>query len=325
MLERRVPIHFGGISEPFADAVTTRVSMRLLEVFGSWDYPIVVSTKNPEPLAQDETLAVLRRFKHLVVQVSLTTPSAELAQRIEPNAPSPERRLYCLDTLSENGIHCVCRLQPLLLNEIGDVAKRLIPRLAQAGCQHVVVELLKLPVEKSISLIEALLHTLHWDAYALYKSNGASLVGREWMLPARFKWDSIQPIVEGIRTHGMTYGAGDYGLHHLGDTDCCCGLDGVEGFGDWFRGNLSNVIKNASSDRITLAELDRYWYPKSSIKRVLNSNCRLQGSHHGILDYLTSKWNSPGSANAPDQFLGVEWRGEYDERGNCVYARREIL
>ncbi len=325
MLKRRVPIHFGGISEPFADAVISRVSTTLLDTFGGYDYPIVLSTKNPAVLVCDETLARLKRFKHLVVQLSLTTLSDHLAQRIEPKAPSPARRLQCLEMLSSNGIHCVCRLQPLVYTGIAGVVQDLIPRLAETGCKHVVVEFLKLPVEHRISLVKVLLDSLGWDAYEFYRGNGATLVGREWLLPARFKWENLQPVVEAIRRHGMTYGAGDYGLHHLGDTDCCCGLDGMPGFSNWFRGNFSNVIRNASSSTVTLGELSDHWYPQASVKRVLNSNCRLDGDHHAILDYLKSKWNSPGTANAPDQFLGIEWCGDYDEQGNCVYKRREVV
>lgn len=49
-------------------------------------------------------------------------------------------------------------------------------------------------------------------------------------------------LIAQIHKYGITYGAGDYGLNHLGDTDCCCDPDQIKGFSNWIRNTRTNVI-----------------------------------------------------------------------------------
>ena len=163
-----------------------------------------------------------------------------------------------------------------------------------------------------------MLRLIKWDAYGFYHDNNARLIGREWILPAVFIWENLQEIVFQIRKYGMTYGSGDYGINHLGDTSCCCGIDKYSGFNNWFKGNFSNIFRrNRSNYKFKLVENN--WLPSKSIKRLINSNCRLENKKR-VLDYLRKKWNSPSTVNAPDSFLGVYWSGDYDEEGNCIYC-----
>jgi hypothetical protein len=116
----------------------------------------------------------------------------------------------------------------------------------------------------------------------------------------------------------MTYGAGDYGLNHLGDTDCCCGLDKIEGFSNWNHNNFSNWIRNNRTNVIIFDKSIREMMPSQSIGMYINSHSRISGENT-IFSYLKDKWNRPGTTNAPDTYLGVEWKGDFDEEGNLFY------
>jgi hypothetical protein len=122
----------------------------------------------------------------------------------------------------------------------------------------------------------------------------------------------------------MTYGAGGYGLNHLGDTGCCCGVDRVRGFSGWFRGNFANVIRSARSERVRLGDLRKYWAPAASIRRIMNSRSRIKGDSQSMRAYMKRKWNELGTPNAITSFLGVTWQGELDEEGNRVYVKERI-
>lgn len=325
MLTRKVPIHFGGLSDPFSNGVTSALSKKLLELFNKYEYPIIISTKNTGELLKEDTFSLLRKIKYLAVQISITTSERKLSTKLEPNVPPPDVRVKCIEMLSKEGIHCICRLQPLLFPEINRVTCDLIPMLSEAKCKHVIIEYLKLPVERNISLFNTMLRNIGWDAYEFYKNNGARLVGREWLLPSNFKWQNLRPIIDNIHRWGMTYGAGDYGLHHLGDTHCCCGTSKLDGFSNWFQGNFGNIIRNSQSNFVKFAEVEKHWFPQKSVRMVLNSNCRLNARNGSrLLDYLKIKWNTPGSANAPDAFLGVVWDGDHDKEGNCMYLKEKI-
>lgn len=323
LLRHRLPVHFGGMSDPFANTRTSKVSKKLLRSLTTHDAPILLSTKNTKELTKDETLEELDRAKHLAIQVSLSTSDNHLASQIEPGTPSPEERLGAIKQLSQMGIHVIVRLQPLLPPIMDQVKDELIPAVAEAGAKHVIVEFLKLPVEKGNSLVKELNKALEWDSYGYFEEKGAQLVGREWLLPVKYKWEQLGPIIVQIRTHGMTYGAGDYGLNHIGDTACCCGIDELEGFKNWFQGNLANIIRQAPEGDILLPDRNTYWYPKRSIRRILNSNSRLPDTS-AVYDYLVNKWNRPGTVNAPDEYLGIEWLGEFDNNNNCVYTKKSL-
>ncbi len=324
MLARRVPLHFGGISDPFADTQASSVSRKILALLSTYDYPVILSTKNTRELLKDETTRLLKDVRYLAVQVSITTLDRSVAKQIEPNVPSPQQRIKSIEALSKEGIYTIVRLQPFFFPWLRQVVDDLIPMLGSARCRHVVVEYLKLPVERNISLVNDLFKVTGWNAYDFYAKKDAELIGREWILPNPFKWDNLQPVITALRQHGMTYGSGDYGLNHMGDTDCCCGIDQLEGFGKWFKGNFANVIRHSGNQYLSFHEVEKHWFPKRSIKMFMNSNCRLT-HRNDVLSYLRQKWNAPGTVNAPDSFLGVSWFGEYDERGNCIYLKEKVL
>jgi len=302
---------------------TTRISKKILRILAYYDYPVILSTKNSGELLKNSTLRILNSIKKLVVQISVVSADKKFCKVAEPKAPSPQERIQCIKQLSEEGVYCICRLQPLFLPQMKNVKQELIPMLSEAKCQHVILEHLKLPVERKRRSFDTMLKKINWDAYDFYREHGMILVGREWLLPNKIKWANLQPIIERIHKYGMTYGAGDYGLNHLGDTSCCCGIDNVAGFNNWFRGNFSNIIRKSKQEYITFAEVEKRWHPKGGIRKVLNSNCRSGKGGHTMLDYLKSKWNSPGTTNAPDAFLGIQWRSDYDNNGNCLYLKEK--
>jgi len=323
MLSEHVPIHFGGVSDPFSSASATVATKEIIRHLSNHDYPVVISTKNTEAFLENDILTMLTQMQNIAVQISFNSLDVKKTSLTEPRVPSITRRLECVETLSKEGIHVIARLQPLFPLTESMAAEELIPRLGYSGCKHIAVEYLKLPVERNLSLTKRMFDVLNWDGYDLYHKNGARLVGREWILPNEYKWINLQSIIKRIHEYGMTYGSADYGLNHMGDTDCCCGIDGLPGFDNWFRGNFSNIIRNTKSERLTF-NVEDSWFPKGSVKMYINSNCRLNGDND-VYSYLLHKWNSPGTVNAPDSYLGITWYGDYDSIGNCIYFREEEL
>jgi DNA repair photolyase len=320
MLNKRVPLHFGGMSDPFSNTASSKVSRELLRILDEFDYPVLLSTKNTDALIEPETLTILENMKHLAIQVSFSTTDARIAAMIEPFASTPEARFASMKLLSNLQIPIMVRLQPLMPSLISEYIQSLIPWAADAGTKHVIVEFLKLPVDRARSTIQEVFTALDWDGYAHYKKHNARLVGIDWLLPNSYKWEVLQPIIETIRAYNMTYGAADYGLHHLGDSACCCGTDNLEGFDNWHRGSFANVVRESRVGLLDASLLDKYWYPGGSIRTVLNSDAR-QDNLTDMIEYLRLKWNQPGTANAPDSYLGVHYAGELDKHGNCIYEK----
>jgi len=318
-LQKRMPVHFGGMSDPFATSDVTFVSCQMLDILGEYDYPVVLSTKNTKVMVQDSTLRHFEKLKHLIVQVSFSL-SDQISRKIEPCVPPPRERLKAIKALTSEGIYVIARLQPLFPHKFDEIVQDLIPSLSEVGVQHVVVEFLKLPVESNISLVKHLFKNLGWDGYSFYRDKGALRVGREWILPLQYRWESLQPVIKQIRAYGMTYGAGDYGLNHLGDTDCCCGIDRVPGFSNWFHGNIAFYLRNNRTNVIIFDQSAFESLPDRPVGMYINSHSRIH-NHNTLFEYLRLKWNQPGTANAPDSYFGISWKGDIDENGNCVYYR----
>ena len=320
LLLSKMPVHFGGMSDPFASPEIIKRSLQILQILDDIDYPIVISTKNTQFLVEDKVLSQISSMKNLVIQISFSVIDRDHSRILEPNVPSPFERIKAIRFLAAQGVYVIARIQPLFPNYLDEIRNTLIPSLGEAGVKHIILEFLKLPVEMTLGRSRELFDALNWDGIEFYKQMCAERNGREWMLPAKVKWELLQPLIEQIHQYGMTYGAGDYGLNHLGDTDCCCGLDKIEGFSNWNHNNFSNWIKNTRTNVIIFNKVVQEMIPSQSIRMYINSHSRISGDNT-IYNYLKDKWNRPGTTNAPDTYLGVEWKGDFDEEGNCIYYK----
>lgn len=322
LLGHSMPIHFGGMSDPFSTPEIAERSLKILSILNQIGAPIVISTKNTALLQDDRFISEILKLTNSVIQVSFSAYDKKFSSIIEPNVPNPQKRIADIKILTSSGVKVIARIQPIFPNMVEDINNSLIPALGEAGVIHSILEFLKIPVESKLGRTADLFTALNWDGYLYYKKSHAEKVGREWMLPTRIKWEIIQPLIDKIHKAGMTYGAGDYGLNHLGDTDCCCGIDRISGFSNWHKGNFSYIIKNNRTNVIKFNEGIRDTLPLQSIEMYINSHSRIAG-RNDIYGLLVDKWNRPGTVNAPNTYLGVEWRGDYDEKGNCVYFKSD--
>lgn len=319
LLKYKLPIHFGGMCDPFDNAESTKVSIQFLKILSENNYPTILSTKNTQILLTKEVQEQVQIHKNLIIQVSLISSDDRYLKIIEPNLPSFEERLESIYKLKSTGQKIVIRLQPIFPHLMDDICNNLIPKLAGANIDHFIFEHLKLPVERNIGMIGNLETKTGWKLYDYYLENKAELVGREWLLPNNYKYKNIQLLSNLVHKYNITYSCADYGLQHYGDTDCCCGIDKFWENSNWFKGNIVNVIKKSSEEVLTIKLLEDSWYPSTSIKRIINSNSRLDGNNL-MKDYLLKKWNSPNTINSPDHLFGIDFIGR-DKNYNCIYKK----
>jgi len=113
MLAARIPIHFGGLSDPFMPLEgQSEVTLALLKVLREYSYPAVISTKSTL-CASPKYLDVLESGR-FVVQISLPTLSDDLSTRVDAGVPTSSERLVAVERLASRGVAVACRLQPLL-------------------------------------------------------------------------------------------------------------------------------------------------------------------------------------------------------------------
>lgn len=308
-LRHRLPLHWGGMSDPFQPCEKKyRISLRILQILDEYGYPLIISTKSVL-LISEPYLSLLKKYSNLVVQISLCTSDDSLRQKLEPNAPSVSERLKAVQILNENGIKTFCRLQPLILN-INSRDEKLIKLLKRAGCKKVIIEHYKLPVDFKKHKERVVNSAIGYNIRLLYNKLGAKRVGREYILPSEVKLKNLRFIVKSIHDEGMKYCAADNDLQHLGDTECCCGIDDEGGFENWFRHNIALCIRRGyRTGNMDYSLISKEWVPKKSIRMYLNSECRSDVNRvnklKSIKDFILYKWNQPYSTNSPTEFYNI--------------------
>jgi hypothetical protein len=320
MLARGMPVHLGGMSDPFGpDQTKATVALGLLSALAEHQHPTVISTKSVL-LAGDAYVDVLKAGR-FAVQFSFSTLDVSLSRQIEIGVPSPEARLAAMRKLTDAGVPVSARMQPLLPGR-EDEASALIAAASQSGARHVGVEHLKLPVERRGNGITQLSRRLGEDLRASYLQQGARRIGREFVLPVEQRLPTILHLRQAAHDFGLGFGAADTDLLLLSDGGCCCsGADDL-GLGTFHRFTYVDAVRMSHPDEIRFDALRNVWRPDGTISRFVNSNSRLpanRGRGAGMGEYLRHNWNGRANGPSPQMLWGVEPTGRYDGHDLMIY------
>ena len=321
-LRRKVPIHFGGMSDPFHQAEHRfGVTKRFLETLLEFDYPTVISTRSTLPAAEPY-LSLISRMRAVIVQFSMTSTDNAVSRRLEPNCPGPTQLMKAMERLAHRGVHVTSRWQPYVPG-VSEPPGRFIGRIASAGVKHVALEHLKLPVERNHPLWPKLREGVGRDIQLDYESVGAHRDGREYVLPSKVKLPTILEFREAARDAGLSYGIADNEFQYLSNSDCCCsGVDRFSGFEGWFKHQIAHAVRRCRGREIVYGSIAGYWTPVGSVDRWLNSQTRIGGraGNGGTLgDHIRLRWNDPRSPLSPAAFYGVTATERFSSSGFRIY------
>lgn len=198
-----IPIHWGGMSDPFQPIEAQhRISYEALKVFAETKYPFVVSTKG-RLIADEEYLDLLKQC-NCVVQVSLVSPKYDT---LEKGAPSFAERLEIIRKVVPHVKRVIVRAQPYTTEVFNDILNQ-IPLYADAGVFGLTIEGMK--YKRKIS--------------------GLVKVAGDYCYPVQILRKHFEVIKETCHQHGLKFYSAENRLRKMGDSLCCCGIDGLEGF-----------------------------------------------------------------------------------------------
>ena len=319
-LTHRMPIHLGGMSDPFQPVERRyRVTKKVISKMSEINYPVVISTKSPL-VSEEIYINELKENENVVVQFSLSTIDDEKAKVIEKEDVCPSKILNSAEKLSESGIPVTLRWQPYIpgISESPDEFTSLV---SSAGVKHIAVEHLKIPLEKK-KMWSKIRRVSGGKMEKLYRKKG-SIVERELVLDSEAKIETVLSAKKEINKKGISFGAADNDMQYLSDTKCCCsGIDQFEGFEKWFKYQISNAVKMGIGKEIKFSNISNKWRPKGSIDRYLNSNSRIskkEGNRGTISEHIEKRWENKGSEFNPTSYWGVEYSGRRDEDGRKIY------
>jgi len=112
IIEKRIPLRIGSMSDAFMGMDKKyRVTFELLKILKFYRYPYIVFTRS-DLIAEDDYLNLIEP-QLAAVQFSICGTDPTLTSRIEPGAPSNDRRFRALSRLSERGVWTAIRINPL--------------------------------------------------------------------------------------------------------------------------------------------------------------------------------------------------------------------
>ncbi|MEQ8297405.1 MAG: hypothetical protein RIB55_13090 [Nitratireductor sp.] len=320
MLERRIPVQLGGMTDPFSPwEERQQTTLKLLQILADHDYPTLISTKGTL-ISEPNYRAVLRKG-NFYVRFSFTAADPLLAARLEPGVPSRERRLQAMATLAGDGASLGVRFQPLILGH-EDPAVQLLPEIKAAGAKHVAVEYLKWPMEQSQHHSVLLSRHLpgHLDSYI---GLGARRVGREYVLPAELKVGRLSYLKRCAEELGLLFGYAENDLLHLnGFNSCCNAADLFLRDAHFFDDNILARLKTASTRKSFDSVRPDVWRPKHDLLVYMNSHSRnSEGppNTNAWLSYLAAKWAAPPWRGGPSSFYGLRETEERDAGGLSIF------
>lgn len=182
-----------------------RITRGALTLLKRHNVPVMVVTKSDLVERDTDLLAEM----NAVVCITVTTLHENIASRLEPGAPPPERRVDAMAYLHKCGIPVVARIDPIVPGINEDVAE-VIRAAASAGVSHVVFSTYKVKGDNFRRMCDAFpeLREMWVD---LYYRRGEVVRGVRY-LPLEMRTEILSRAVSIARGYGMTAGLCREGL-----------------------------------------------------------------------------------------------------------------
>jgi DNA repair photolyase len=196
-LDPKLYISMSNSSDPYTpmekEYRLTRSCLKLLR-----DFKVLIITKS-DLVTRDIDLL---RDMHASVSMTITTLDEDIGRKLEPFAPSPEKRLKALEELIGNGIKVSCRVDSII-PYVNEDASTLIKELSQIGVSHVVSSTFK-PRPDAWRRFENAFEKEAESLKNLYFKEGFRHQNA-FYLPTAMRFEAMKGIRRLCDEHGMTF------------------------------------------------------------------------------------------------------------------------
>ena len=141
-------IALGTATDPYQPAERThRITRAVLEVLRDARHPVGITTKSDLILRDLDLLTEMAADDLVLVAISLPTLDPNLARRLDPRAPRPEKRLAAMARLSEAGVPVMVNVSPIIPGLTDHEIESILARAREHGASRIGHALLRLPGE----------------------------------------------------------------------------------------------------------------------------------------------------------------------------------
>jgi DNA repair photolyase len=248
--KQRIPVKIGATADPFPLCEREeRITYDVLKEFQKIDYPVQISTKNPEiflEYAQDFVGA------NIALNVSISFFDDEISRKIECGAISPTRRLNAIKKLSEMGFKILVRVQPFVLPYSYDNAEKIVKSIAESKAYGFQTEGLKLRVvmpQREKEIYSKIGDVFGIDIISEFKKNGVIEGGdREYNIADKSKM--LEKFDMLAKKYGLKFYNADNFIGNYGCGCECCGTDVLRNYKLWDGCSRAKIfpVSNPSSE-----------------------------------------------------------------------------
>ncbi len=140
------PILMSGVTDCYQPAERYfRLTRQCLEVLAEFRQPVGILTKNFLVTRDLDLLAELARWQCVVVNITITTLDADLANKLEPRAARPEHRLRAIRMLADAGVPVGVMAAPVIPGLTDHELPAILAAAADAGARRAGYVVLRLP------------------------------------------------------------------------------------------------------------------------------------------------------------------------------------
>ncbi|MEN9532357.1 MAG: hypothetical protein RIQ83_1581 [Pseudomonadota bacterium] len=324
LINRRIPFQLGGMSDPFTKLEENeKVTLEYLKILKSFDYPVIVSTKNTQ-ITSSEYLNVISG-SNIYVRFSTTIIDPSIRQKVDRGCPTVEELAKSAKILHAEGIPVCFRFQPIIPGH--EKFYEYISHLAErSNVKHISAEYLKCPIDANKKFGPYLIKILGGKPTEYYKNLGAIKQGREYILPIEYRMHRLSTMAADTRRKGMTFGFADNDLLLHSDGNACCSASNLYlRNASFFTANVVSLAKEKKNgEKIYFDEFLSRWIPKNAISTYLNSKARLSilnTNQPEWLSYLQEMWLGKLGVYKPDFFDGIDITDDKDVHGLPIFIR----
>ena len=145
---RCAPIAMGTNTDPYQPVERERrITRGILEVLAECGHPVTIVTKSALILRDLDILAPMAARRLARAAVSVTTLDRRLANRMEPRASTPAKRLGAIRALAEAGVPTAVMAAPVIPGINDSEIEAILAAAAEAGAREAAWVMLRLPGE----------------------------------------------------------------------------------------------------------------------------------------------------------------------------------
>lgn len=145
---RCAPIAFGTNTDPYQPVERqTEATRGLLSVLNEARHPYTIVTKNALVCRDLDLLVPAARENRVRVTISVTTLDRHLANKMEPRASTPEKRIAAIRRLVEAGVPTGVLVAPIIPALNDHEMEEILDRVVAAGASSAGYVMLRLPLE----------------------------------------------------------------------------------------------------------------------------------------------------------------------------------